>query len=54
MSELQDANYDKWQVGQLLIWTYINQTTSWLMHSWNTFDAWTTISMHRFTRFTTT
>jgi hypothetical protein len=28
-------------VGQLFIRTCTNQTTNWLVHSWNTFGAWT-------------
>jgi hypothetical protein len=34
-------------VNQLLIWTYTNQTTSWLVHSWSTFSAQTS---HMYTR----
>jgi hypothetical protein len=28
-------------MGQLFTQTYTNQTTSWVMHSWSTFSAWT-------------
>jgi hypothetical protein len=38
--ELWDEDYDKWQVSQLFTWTCTNQTTSWLVCSWNTFGAW--------------
>jgi len=31
-------DYDEWQACQLFTRTYINQT-SWLVHSWNIFDA---------------
>jgi hypothetical protein len=41
MLELWDGDYDKWQVDQLFTWTYINQTTTWLVHNWNIFGAWT-------------
>jgi hypothetical protein len=41
MLELWDGDYNDWQVSQLFICTYTNQTTSWLMHNWNTFGAWT-------------
>ncbi len=37
--ELWDGDYDEWQADQLFTWTCTNQTTSWLMHSWNTFGA---------------
>jgi hypothetical protein len=37
--ELQDGDSDEQQVGQLFTWTYINQTTSWLMRDWNIFGA---------------
>jgi hypothetical protein len=33
-------NYDEWQANQLLTQICTNQTTSWLMYSWNTFRAW--------------
>ncbi len=39
MLELQDGDYNKWQVGQLFTRTCTNQTTSWLVHSWSTFGA---------------
>jgi hypothetical protein len=32
-------DYDEWQVNQLFTKTCTNQTTSWLMHNWNTFGA---------------
>jgi hypothetical protein len=32
---------DKQQVSQLFTWTCTNQTTSWLVHNWNTFGTWT-------------
>ncbi len=28
-------------MGHLFTWTYTNQTTSWVMHSWNIFCEWT-------------
>jgi hypothetical protein len=40
MLELWDGDYAKWQASQLFTWTYVNQTTSWLMQNWNTFNAW--------------
>jgi hypothetical protein len=39
--ELRDGDSDEWQAGKLFTITCTNQTTSWLMHSWNTFGAWT-------------
>ncbi len=30
---------DEWQTSQLFTRTFTNQTTSWLVHSWNTFGA---------------
>jgi hypothetical protein len=47
MLELEDGDYDEWQASQLFTWTYTNKTTSWLMHSWSIFGAWTS---HRQTR----
>jgi hypothetical protein len=37
--ELWVVYYDEWQVSQLFIQTYTNQTTSWLVHNWSTFSA---------------
>jgi len=39
MLEFWDEDYNEWQAGQLFIQIYTNQTTSWLMHSWNIFGA---------------
>jgi hypothetical protein len=39
MLKFRDEDYDNWQTCQLFIWTYKNQTTSWLVHSWNIFGA---------------
>jgi len=37
MLKLQDGDYNEWQASELFIWTCINQTTNWLVHSWNFF-----------------
>ncbi len=39
--EPRDGDQDEWQASQLFTQTCTNQTTSWLMHSCNTFGAWT-------------
>jgi hypothetical protein len=39
MLELQNGDKDEWQVCQLFILICSNQTISWLLHSWNIFDA---------------
>jgi hypothetical protein len=39
--ELRDGDYDKWLLGQLVTQACANQTTSWLVDSYNIFGAWT-------------
>jgi hypothetical protein len=46
MLELEDGDYDEWQVGHLFTRTCTNQT-SWVVHSWNIFCARTN---HRHTQ----
>jgi hypothetical protein len=39
MLEFRDRDYEEWQANQLFTRPATNQTTSWLVHSWNTFGA---------------